>query len=253
MGNGTIVCLPTYNEAANLPRITEAILGTLPQASVFVIDDNSPDGTGDIADQMAQENPQISVLHRTCKQGLGRAYLNGFRTVLNNPDIRLIVQMDADFSHPPDRLPVMIQAADEADLVIGSRYISGGDTQNWGVFRRLISGLGSLYARLWLGMPVRDVTGGFKVWRRDLLEHILNYPIDSGGFVFQIETTFLAFQSDARITEVPILFTDRHAGRSKMNAGIAFEAFGKLPLIRWHNRHEKISTKKPTTFEPDTR
>ncbi len=234
-----VICLPTYNEAANLPRITEAILQSLPHASVLVIDDNSPDGTGDIADQMAQKNSQISVLHRTCKEGLGRAYLNGFRTVLDNPDTRLIIQMDADFSHPPDRLPAMVKAADKADLVIGSRYISGGGTQNWSFFRCMISALGSLYARLWLGMPVRDLTGGFKVWQRNLLEHILNYSISSGGFVFQIETTFLAFQAHARITEVPILFADRYVGKSKMNAGIAFEAFWRLPLIRWRKKSEK--------------
>lgn len=231
----TMICLPTYNEARNLPRITEAIFRALPETSILVIDDNSPDGSGAIADQMARENPQVSVLHRSRKEGLGRAYAEGFRTVLSHSDAEIIVQMDADFSHPPDRLPDMIQAASEADLVIGSRYATGGMTQNWGVCRRLISRFGSLYARLWLSLLVRDVTGGFKAWRRELLEHILNCPISSGGYGFQAETTFFAFRAGAHIVELPILFIDRNVGKSKMTAAIAFEAFWRLPLMRLRN------------------
>lgn len=231
----TVICLPTYNEARNLPRITEAILRALPETSILVIDDNSPDGTGAIADRMARENPQVSVLHRSRKEGLGRAYVEGFRTVLNHSDAKVIVQMDADFSHPPDRLPDMIQAASEADLVIGSRYVAGGGTQNWGLCRRLISRFGSLYARLCLSLPVRDITGGFKAWHRELLEQVLSYPISSGGYGFQAETTFFAFRTGARIVELPILFVDRNVGKSKMTAAIAFEAFWRLPLIRWQN------------------
>jgi dolichol-phosphate mannosyltransferase len=228
-----VICLPTYNEAANLPQITEAILRIIPSAVILVIDDNSPDGTGAVAEKMRLENPQISVLHRVRKEGLGRAYLEGFRTVLKNmPEVERIVQMDADFSHPPERLPEMIRRSESADLVIGSRYVKGGGTENWSLFRQLISRFGSLYARLWLGLPVRDLTGGFKVWRRDLLEKILSCPIGSGGYGFQAETTFFAFRSGARIAEVPILFTDRNVGKSKMTAGIAWEAFWRLPLIR---------------------
>ncbi len=234
-----VVCLPTYNEVKNLPQIAEAVLRIIPSALILVIDDNSPDGTGAVAEKMAQENPQISVLHRAQKQGLGRAYIDGFRTVLKNmPDAELIVQMDADFSHPPERLPEMIRASENADLVIGSRYIEGGGTENWSICRQMISRFGSLYARLWLGISVRDLTGGFKVWRRDLLEKMLCYPIASGGYGFQAETTFFAYRAGGRIVEVPILFTDRNVGKSKMTAGIAWEAFWRLPLIRV--RSEKI-------------
>ncbi len=235
----TVICLPTYNELENLPRITTVILETLPQASILVIDDNSPDGTGDLAEQMAMGTSRISVLRRARKEGLGRAYLNAFRILLDRPDVALIVQMDADFSHPPARLPQMIQAAEQADLVIGSRYVPGGGIRNWGIHRRLISRFGSLYARVWLSLPVRDLTGGFKVWRREMLGKVLQYPIIGGGYVFQAETTFLASRLGGRVTEMPIMFTDREMGISKMSAGIAFEASWRVPLIRWKNRDVK--------------
>lgn len=227
-----VICLPTYNERANLRRTAASILEAVPQVSVLVIDDSSPDGTGALADQMAREDPRISVRHRARKEGLGRAYLDGFRTVLKQPDVRLIGQMDADLSHPPDRLPAMIRAAESADLVIGSRYVPGGGTRNWNLCRKIISRFGSLYARTWLGMPVRDLTGGFKIWRRSLLETVLTHPVNAGGYVFQVETSFLAFQLGADISELPIVFTDRHVGKSKMTADIALEAFWRLPVMR---------------------
>lgn len=227
-----VICLPTYNEKENLRLTAAAILSASPRVSILVIDDNSPDGTGRIADQLASEDPRISVLHRARKEGLGRAYLDGFRRVLQDPNVRFIGQMDADLSHPPERLPAMIQAAESGDLVIGSRYVRGGGTRNWNFCRKFISRFGSLYARIWLGMSVRDLTGGFKIWRRTLLESILKHPVNGGGYVFQVETTFLAFRLGADITELPILFTDRNVGKSKMTADIALEAFWRLPVMR---------------------
>lgn len=242
----TIICVPTYNEARNIKRVTEAILYALPYASIFIIDDNSPDGTGAIADRMAEENPQISVLNRSQKEGLGRAYLDGFRTLLNRTDAELIVQMDADTSHPPDRLPDMICAAKAADLVIGSRYVPGGRTRNWNLTRRAISRFGSLYARVCMEVPVRDMTGGFKVWRRDMLKQVMAHPITSDGYAFQVETTFLANRLGGRIAEVPILFTDRNVGKSKMSMAIAFEASWRLPLIRWSSHFRSFSSHCPS-------
>jgi len=233
----TLVCLPTYNEARNLYEITNAVFRALPGVSILVIDDNSPDKTGMMAEHMALNNPQLSVLHRSRKEGLGLAYLDGFRhAFLSRHDVRRIVQMDADLSHPPELLPHMLDMSRKADLVIGSRYVAGGRTRNWGIHRRMISRFGSLYARAWLGIPVCDLTGGFKVWHRELLEQILTYSIDSGGYVFQTETTFLAHRLGACVREVPILFTDRYAGKSKMSAAIAFEACWRLPSIRWKKR-----------------
>lgn len=233
-----VICLPTYNERENLRQTASGILSLVPQVSLLVIDDNSPDGTGHIADQLARADPRISVLHRACKQGLGRAYLDGFRTVLKAPNVRLIGQMDADLSHPPDRLPAMIRAAESDDLVIGSRYVPGGGTRNWNFFRKFISRFGSFYARTWLSMSVRDLTGGFKIWRRSLLEKLLEYPVHGGGYVFQTEMTFLAFRLGAGITELPIVFTDRNAGKSKMTVNIAYEAFWRLPAMRLQKIHK---------------
>jgi dolichol-phosphate mannosyltransferase len=232
----TVICVPTYNEARNLPQITADILNAVPDASLLIIDDNSPDGTGRIADRLAYADSRISVLHRFRKEGLGKAYLDGFQRILNMNHIRLVGQMDADFSHPPNRLPAMIQATEKAELVIGSRYVSGGNTENWNAVRRMISRFGSLYARLWLNIPIRDITGGFKIWRREMLEQVLAYSISSDGYSFQIETNYLAFRLKARIAELPIAFTDRYIGQSKMTPGIAFEACWRLPLMRWGYR-----------------
>ncbi len=228
--------MPTYNEAENLPIAISAICGILPDARILIIDDNSPDGTGDIADLMAKKNDRISVLHRPCKQGLGQAYRDGFQVALTQPGIRLIAQMDADLSHSPRRLPDMIQAAEQADLVIGSRYVPGGGTQNWNLLRRAISRFGSFYARKCLGLSIFDLTAGFKLWRKDMLAQVMNYPISATGYVFQIEATYIASRLGARITELPILFVDRNIGQSKMTASIALEAFWRLPIMRYQKK-----------------
>lgn len=236
----TVVCLPTYNEAENIRQSVSSVLQFLPKAALLIIDDHSPDGTGHIADDLAHQDSRIIVLHRPEKQGLGKAYLEGFEFALYQMNAAYIVQMDADQSHPTDVLPRMIEEMNCADLVIGSRYISGGGTKNWNASRRLISRFGAGYARAWLGMPVHDPTGGYKVWDRNLLKNVLDYPIGSGGYVFQIETTYIAFCLGARIAEIPILFTDRNVGQSKMSTNIAFEAFWRIPAIRLFGHRKSI-------------
>lgn len=230
------ICLPTYNESSNLPVIVGQILACLPQVRIFVIDDNSPDGTGDIAAELARQDSRISVVARPAKTGLGSAYREGFRRILAETDLRLLVQMDADLSHPVRHLPAMITRAGAADLVIGSRYVPGGSIANWHYARRLLSRFGSVYARLWLGLSIRDLTGGFKVWRRALLEKVLAAPLSGSGYVFQIEMTYHAHCLGARIAEVPITFVDRTAGRSKMSMPIALEACWQVPVLRLANR-----------------
>lgn len=232
-----VICLPTYNEAENIAYTVKAILRASPQAAVLITDDNSPDGTGAIADQMAQKDPRISVIHRSFKQGLGKAYCEGFYFAIERLGADLIGQMDADFSHSPELLPRMIAAARTADLVIGSRYTAGGGTKNWNTARRMISRFGSLYARALLGLPVSDPTGGFKIWRRETLRRVLNFPISSGGYVFQVETTYYAHRMGARIVEEPICFVERESGKSKMTPSIAFEAFWRIPVIRLRKNH----------------
>ena len=236
MADALVICLPTYNEAENIAYTVQAILSASPQAAVLITDDNSPDGTGAIADQMAQKDPRIFVIHRPFKQGLGKAYCEGFHFAIEQLGADLIGQMDADFSHPPEFLPKMIAAARTTDLVIGSRYTAGGGTKNWNTARRMISRFGSLYARTLLGLPVSDPTGGFKIWRRETLQGVLNFPISSGGYVFQVETTFYAYRMGAAISEVPIRFVERSTGKSKMTASIAFEAFRRIPMIRFRHR-----------------
>ncbi|MDA3898316.1 MAG: polyprenol monophosphomannose synthase [Desulfobacteraceae bacterium] len=234
-----ICCLPTYNEAENIAAIVNAILRFVPQSSILIIDDHSPDGTGQIADTLSHQDSRISVLHRPQKEGLGKAYCHGFQVALDRMKADIIVQMDADLSHPPEKLPEMIDAIQMNDLVIGSRYIPGGGTKNWNMARRMISRFGAIYARVWLGLPVNDPTGGFKVWRSDLLKHVLACPVRSEGYGFQVETTFIARCLGARIVEIPICFSDRHVGRSKMTAGIAFEAFWQIPFMRVRCRYLK--------------
>jgi dolichol-phosphate mannosyltransferase len=225
-----VVVLPTYNEAGNLERIVRAILARA-DVEVLVVDDNSPDGTGAIADRLAAEFGAVEVLHRKRKEGLGPAYLAGFeRALANGAD--LIVEMDADFSHDPDDLPRLLAAAEGADLVLGSRYVRGGGVVDWGLFRRALSRGGSLYARLILGVAVRDLTGGFKCFRRQVLEAIAPGDVRAGGYAFQIELTYRAIRAGFRVIEVPIVFRDRAVGRSKMTAGIALEAVWRVPALR---------------------
>ena len=226
------VCLPTYDERENLEPMIRALAEVLePDDRVLVIDDSSPDGTGEIADRLAAELGWVDVLHRPRKEGLGRAYLDGFRRALAD-GAELVLEMDCDFSHDPADVPRLIAAAAEADLVLGSRYVEGGGTENWGVVRRAISRWGSLYAQILLGLRVRDLTGGFKCYRRAVLETIDLDAIDSRGYAFQIETTYRALRAGFRVVELPIRFTDRVVGGSKMSRSIVLEAVWKVPALR---------------------
>jgi dolichol-phosphate mannosyltransferase len=224
------VCLPTYNERENVESMVRA-LGDK-GVRVLVVDDNSPDGTGEIADRLAAELDYVGVLHRERKEGLGPAYIAGFgRALADGAD--LVLEMDCDFSHAPDDVPRLIAAAqDGADVVVGSRYVKGGSIGNWGALRRFVSAGGSLYARLLLGAPVHDLTGGFKCYRRRVLETIDLAAIHSKGYAFQIETTYRALRAGFRVVEVPIHFVDREEGGSKMTRAIVAEAIWKVPALR---------------------
>jgi dolichol-phosphate mannosyltransferase len=227
---GAVVCLPTYNERENLPRVIDALapLGV----RVLVIDDNSPDGTGEIADVLAAEYDWVSVLHRERKEGLGPAYLAGFREVLRG-DAEYVLEMDADLSHDPADVPRLIEAcANGADLALGSRYVEGGGTENWGRGRRFVSAGGSFYARTLLGVPIRDLTGGFKCFRREVLERIDLDSVHSKGYAFQIELTYRTLRAGFTVVEVPIVFADRTHGDSKMSRTIFLEAVARVPALR---------------------
>jgi dolichol-phosphate mannosyltransferase len=227
-----LICLPTYDERENLELICRAILGAAPAVDILVIDDNSPDGTGQLADELAAREPRLKVLHRAGKQGLGKAYLAGFAWALER-GYALVLEMDADFSHDPKHLPAMLSAARDADLVLGSRYVPGGGTVNWGLGRRLLSRGGSLYARTILGVRVRDLTGGFKCFRREVLEAIDLASVACTGYAFQIELTYRAIRRGFRVVEVPIVFADRRVGQSKMSRRIVLEALRKVWAIRF--------------------
>jgi dolichol-phosphate mannosyltransferase len=229
MPNAT-VCLPTYNERENLEAMVRALqpLGV----RVLVIDDNSPDGTGEIADRLAGELDFVSVLHRDRKEGLGPAYIAGFRRALAD-GAELILELDCDFSHDPADIPRLIAACESgADLALGSRYVQGGGTENWGLGRRIVSWGGSFYARLLLGVGIHDLTGGFKCYRRHVLETIDLDAIGSKGYAFQIEITYRALRKGFRVVEVPIRFAERTAGRSKMSRSIVLEGIVNVPLLR---------------------
>jgi dolichol-phosphate mannosyltransferase len=228
------VCLPTYNERENLEKMVRA-LGTH-GVDVLVIDDASPDGTGEIADRLAAELDYVQVLHRAHKEGIGRAYIAGFERVLAG-DSELVLEMDCDFSHDPADVPRLIAACEAgADLALGSRYVPGGGTRNWGLVRRLISWGGSFYARILLGVRIRDLTGGFKCFRRRVLETIDLDAIESKGYAFQIETTYRALREGFHVQEIPIVFVDRTEGTSKMSRAIVLEAMLKVPLLRFTAR-----------------
>lgn len=225
-----VICLPTYNERENLPRVLDALepFGV----EVLVIDDNSPDGTGDLADRLAADRDWVSVLHRERKEGLGPAYLAGFRRALSG-DAEYVLEMDADLSHDPEAVPRLIEACvNGADVALGSRYVEGGGTENWGRGRRLVSAGGSLYARTLLGVDIRDLTGGFKCFRRAVLEQIDLEAVTSKGYAFQIELTYRALRAGFRVVEVPIVFVDRTHGTSKMSRTIFLEAVARVPLLR---------------------
>jgi dolichol-phosphate mannosyltransferase len=223
------VCLPTYNERENLEPMVRALVER--GVRVLVIDDSSPDGTGEIADRLATELDAVDVLHRPRKEGLGPAYIAGFRRALADGADR-IMEMDCDFSHDPDDVPRLIEASENADLVLGSRYVPGGGVGNWGLARRVISRGGSLYAQILLQTRARDLTGGFKCYRREVLERIDLDAIHSRGYAFQIETTYRTLRAGFRVVEVPIVFVDREVGGSKMSRAIVLEAVWKVPLLR---------------------
>ena len=230
------VILPTYNEAENLERIVGAVLEHLPPSRrVLIVDDNSPDGTGEIADRLAAADESVSVLHRQLKEGLGPAYLAGFGVALDGGAER-IIEMDADFSHDPSYLPRLIAATERADLAIGSRYVPGGGITEWGPMRRFISRGGSAYARAALGLPIKDLTGGFKCFRRIVLETIHLDTIEARGYAFQVETTYRAIKAGFRVVEVPITFKDRTDGTSKMSKSIVAEAMWRVPAMRFRRR-----------------
>jgi dolichol-phosphate mannosyltransferase len=228
---GAVVCLPTYNERENLERMVRALEGK--GVAVLVVDDSSPDGTGEIADRLAAELDYVSVLHRPKKEGIGRAYVAAFQHLLRDGDAELILEMDCDFSHDPDDVPRLIAAVEGgADLALGSRYVPGGGTRNWGVLRRIVSWGGSFYARVILGLDVRDLTGGFKCFRRRVLETLDLDAIESKGYAFQIETTYRTIRRGFTVVEVPIVFADRIEGTSKMSRAIFLEAVARVPALR---------------------
>ena len=231
-GMRACVCLPTYNERENLERMLRALGGVLgPDDRVLVIDDGSPDGTGEIAESLKAELGFVDVLHREQKEGLGRAYIAGFGWALEH-GAELVLEVDCDFSHNPADVPRLIEAAGNADLVLGSRYVPGGGTRNWSRIRRLISTGGSFYARTILQIPVRDLTGGFKCYRRKVLETIELETISARGYAFQIETTYRALRAGFHVVEIPIVFSDRELGGSKMGKSIVLEAIWKVPLLK---------------------
>lgn len=233
------VILPTYNEAGNIKPMVEALEPKLADRDrILIVDDNSPDGTGDLADVIAAENDRVQVLHRANKEGLGPAYLAGFRVALAG-GAELIIQMDADFSHDPAYLPRLIAGSETADLVIGSRYVPGGGITEWGNVRRLLSRGGSLYSRTILGVDIKDMTGGFKCFRRKVLETIPFDEVAASGYSFQVEMTYRVIKAGFTVIEVPITFRERQAGTSKMSSLIVAEAAWKVPAMRFgRNRPE---------------
>ncbi len=232
-----VVCLPTYEERDNVEPMVRALGETfrasgLDDARVLVVDDASPDGTGEVADRLVSELSWVEVLHRARKEGLGPAYIAGFRRALAD-GADLVLGMDCDFSHDPEDVPRLVDAARHADLVLGSRYVPGGHVENWGPGRRAVSAAGSWYARAVLGLGFRDLTGGFKCFRREVLERIDLDSLSSLGYAFQIETTYRAVRAGFSVVEIPIVFTDREVGGSKMTKRIVAEAIWRIPKLRW--------------------
>lgn len=232
--------IPTYNEAENLPALVRALLAlNVPELSLLIVDDMSPDGTGQIAEELASQHGNIQVLHREGPRGLGRAYVYGFQYALRG-NAEAIGQMDCDFSHPPEKFPELVAKLAECDLALGSRYIPGGSLdQRWPLWRKALSRWGNFYARTILGLPIRDVTGGFRLWRRELLEKIPFQDVVSSGYVFLYEILYLAHRAGARFGEVPIHFADREKGQSKMRFSVQIEAALRVWQVRWHYRNWK--------------
>jgi dolichol-phosphate mannosyltransferase len=250
-GVRAVICLPTYEERDNLVPIVAAIHEVVPEVDVLVIDDASPDGTGVLADGLAACDPRVQVLHGNRKRGLGRAYLAGFAWALQQ-GYDLVLEMDADFSHDPRYLPMLLAAARDADVVLGSRYVPGGGTVNWGFLRRLVSRGGSAYARAILGVDVQDLTGGFKCFRRAVLEAVDLPTVESTGYAFQIELTYRALLRGFKVQEVPILFADRRVGRSKMSQAIVLEAMRRVWAMRLSPYARRIRLAMEVDRPPDT-
>ncbi|GCE48886.1 polyprenol monophosphomannose synthase [Thermosporothrix hazakensis] len=220
----TLIIIPTYNEYDNLRSLLDSIFSYAPKTDILVVDDNSPDGTGKLADEISKEDPRVHVLHRAGKLGLGTAYIAGFKYAIEH-EYDAAFEMDADFSHDPKYLPNFLREIKDADLVIGSRYIPGGDTPNWSFVRRMISGCGNIFARFMLGIPVKDCTAGYRCYRRRVLETIDLDTVESQGYAFQIELAYRVMKHGFKIVETPIVFMDRRVGKSKMSKKIVFEAF----------------------------
>ncbi|MBW2533347.1 MAG: polyprenol monophosphomannose synthase [Deltaproteobacteria bacterium] len=231
-GAGALICIPTYNERENIERIVPAVLAAVPDAEVLIIDDASPDGTGDIADRLAGDDSRVHVLHRPGKQGLGRAYVDGFRWALER-DYAFVFEFDADFSHDPRYLPQFVaMLRNGVDVVVGSRHVEGGGIENWSALRRFISWGGSLYARTILGVRLRDMTGGYNGYRREALERIGTGDLEATGYGFQVELKYRAIRAGLRVVEAPIVFPDRVAGKSKMSSAIFSEAMLRVIQLR---------------------
>jgi dolichol-phosphate mannosyltransferase len=231
----TLIIIPTYNEIDNLRPLLSQIFSYALETDILIVDDNSPDGTGKLADEIRIENPLVNVLHRPGKQGLGTAYIAGFKYAIEH-GYDAAFEMDADFSHDPRYLPDFLKAIEDADLVIGSRYIPGGDTPNWSILRRLISGGGNIFARLMLGIPVYDSTAGYRCYRRRVLESIDLDTIQSQGYAFQVELAYRVTQKGFKIVETPIVFMDRRVGKSKMSRKIVIEGFTYVLKARFSKR-----------------
>jgi dolichol-phosphate mannosyltransferase len=233
----TLIIIPTYNEYENMRPLLDTVFSYAPQTDMLIVDDNSPDGTGKLADEISEEDPRVHVLHRSGKLGLGTAYVAGFKYAIEH-NYDAAFEMDADFSHDPKYLPNFLRKIEDADLVIGSRYIPGGATPNWSISRRFISGFGNVFARFMLSIPVHDCTAGYRCYRREVLESIDLDSIQSQGYAFQVELAYRVLRQGFKIVETPIVFMDRRVGKSKMSRTIVFEAltyvfkarFGKVPM-----------------------
>jgi dolichol-phosphate mannosyltransferase len=235
-----LVVIPTYNERDNLAEIVARVRGAVPAASVLVVDDNSPDGTGEVADKLAAADDQVSVLHRTEKAGLGAAYLHGFRIALDR-GYDVIGEMDADGSHQPEQLPRLLAALGDADLVIGSRWVPGGSVVNWPLTRKVLSVGGNIYARALLGIPLRDITAGYRLFRRTTLEAIDLGSVESAGYIFQTDLAFRTDRAGLRIIEVPIEFVERVRGDSKMSRDIATESLRRITVWGLRERLRQVA------------
>jgi dolichol-phosphate mannosyltransferase len=247
-----LVIIPTYNEKDNLPRILDRVRGSVPDASVLVVDDGSPDGTGDLADERAAGDDHVRVLHRTVKAGLGAAYVAGFGWGLER-GFDVLVEMDADGSHAPEQLPRLLGALDDADVVLGSRYVRGGSVVNWPKRRELLSRGGNLYSRLALGVDIKDITGGYRAYKAEVLRALALDDVESQGYCFQVDLAWRAVRAGFTVTEVPITFTEREIGTSKMSGSIVREAL--LKVTAWGARHRVrqltgLVTRKPADSTP---